>query len=341
MIYRYISHFFYAKICIKEIRNNQKIVYLKSKEESKMNEVLRIGNLEVYGIRRIFPVLKEIQSEFSVEKKGESYQYRNVEDVVREVRQLAHKHDMIFTSSSEILNSGTIKVTVCLIDAEGNYVSSEAASFMDSTLSSRSQNCGSAISYAKKYAIYNLLAVADREDDIDEEKDTKAVKSTAKKQATKVKTEKVEEKVETKVETNSETEVGNEEAKEQKETGLYPEPSTETQPEIKNCGTSIKPDDAGAKVVTATPKPAETDIANEEEAAKVVCNFHNQFEGLTFKEILGFALGFTPKGESSSAVDKQTALDFFNWLVNTYAGNEKYKVAAQLMLDENNKQAIG
>lgn len=118
--------------------------------------------------------LSKIQSELKVPKgktnKFGGYMYRSAEDILEELKKLNSKYGVLFTVDEvamEVASVIIIKSTATIIDT-GNNQSISASAVVSVELEAKGmhmpQRYGAASSYAKKYALGNLLLIDDTAD---------------------------------------------------------------------------------------------------------------------------------------------------------------------------------
>ena len=116
-----------------------------------------------------------IQNELNVPKKRHNkfgdYMYRSAEDILEAVKPLAKKHKVVFKISDElkeIAGRPYIESTAKMIDCAdpSMQIESVAQAIVDFNAKGMQdpQRTGAASSYAKKYAIGNLLLIDDTKD---------------------------------------------------------------------------------------------------------------------------------------------------------------------------------
>lgn len=119
--------------------------------------------------------LLSIQSELKAPKNQRNafgkYNYRSAEDILEAVKPLAKKHNAVFKINDEIKEIGGviyIESTAKLIDVKDHsmQVESTAQAIIDFDAKGmqQPQRTGAASSYAKKYALGNLLLIDDTKD---------------------------------------------------------------------------------------------------------------------------------------------------------------------------------
>lgn len=98
------------------------------------------------------------------------YNYRSAESILEAIKPLAEKHKCLFTISEDIEFNGDVNIiraTARVVDAEGVDIpiSCDAYTGVEKTGGmALPQAFGSASSYAKKYALGNLLLIDDTKD---------------------------------------------------------------------------------------------------------------------------------------------------------------------------------
>ena len=124
--------------------------------------------------------LSEIQSKIALGKdlKGYGYQYRNAEQILTAVKPLLNGATVI---CSDELKDGGLLVATATIYYKTAFLSVQGFAFLSEHKGmSREQIIGCASSYARKYALQGLLAVADGADDPDGLQPEKTVKQPEK-----------------------------------------------------------------------------------------------------------------------------------------------------------------
>ena len=120
--------------------------------------------------------LSEIQSKIALGKdlKGYGYQYRNAEQILTAVKPLLGGASVVCTDE---LKDGGLLVATATIYYKTAFLSVQGFAFLSEHKGmSREQIVGCASSYARKYALQGLLAVADGADDPDGLQPEKTVK---------------------------------------------------------------------------------------------------------------------------------------------------------------------
>lgn len=124
----------------------------------------------------ILEKLQQIQLELKVQKgqknKFGGYNYRSAEDILEAIKPLANKHKVMFRITEELLDVGgsiAVKSSAVIYDLEEQEVSSISSDAyaiidFDAKGMQNPQRTGSASSYAKKYALGNLLLIDDTAD---------------------------------------------------------------------------------------------------------------------------------------------------------------------------------
>lgn len=119
--------------------------------------------------------LLKIQTELKAPKNQRNafgkYNYRSAEDILEAIKPLATKHKVVFKITEEIreiAERACVVSTAKMIDANepSNSIESDATAFIDFNAKGMQspQQTGSASSYAKKYALGNLLLIDDTKD---------------------------------------------------------------------------------------------------------------------------------------------------------------------------------
>lgn len=124
----------------------------------------------------ILEKLQKIQLELKVNKGQRNsfgnYNYRSAEDILEAIKPLAEKHKVVFRITEDLVEKAgvlAIESTACIYDLEEQEVSSvESCAFAVLDFEAKGmqnpQRTGSASSYAKKYALGNLLLIDDTKD---------------------------------------------------------------------------------------------------------------------------------------------------------------------------------
>lgn len=116
-----------------------------------------------------------IQTELKAPKNQRNafgkYNYRSAEDILEAVKPLARKHDAVLKINDEIKEIGGviyIESTAKLIDSKDHSMQIESTAQaiidFDAKGMQQPQRTGAASSYAKKYALGNLLLIDDTKD---------------------------------------------------------------------------------------------------------------------------------------------------------------------------------
>jgi len=122
----------------------------------------------------IYQKLQKIQNELKVNKGQRNnfgnYNYRSAEDILEAIKPLQEKYKVMFRITEELVEIGSntaINSSAIAFDYEdGGQVISNATAIIDFTSKGMQmpQRTGSASSYAKKYALGNLLLIDDTKD---------------------------------------------------------------------------------------------------------------------------------------------------------------------------------
>lgn len=124
----------------------------------------------------ILEKLQKIQVELKVHKSQRNsfgnYSYRSAEDILEAIKPVSDKYKVAFRITESLVSFGehlAIESTACIYDLEEQDVSvveSNAYAIIDfsSKGMQNPQRTGSASSYAKKYALGNLLLIDDTKD---------------------------------------------------------------------------------------------------------------------------------------------------------------------------------
>lgn len=127
---------------------------------------------DLFNIQQALKSNKDNYNEFG------KFKYRNLENILADLKPLLKLYQCTITFNDEIINVGAfnyIKSTATLTDKEGKEISTTAFAKEDETRAgmSNGQMTGCASSYSRKYAICGLFA-------INEEKDLDALDNTTK-----------------------------------------------------------------------------------------------------------------------------------------------------------------
>ena len=105
------------------------------------------------------------------DQKANRYRYRNIEDINEAVKPLAAEHGcaVVYTDHMEFVESFVTCVSTCTLLHESGTLSAQGFAIVnvDNKNMSVEQSCGSASSYARKYAACGLFAIDDSADDPD------------------------------------------------------------------------------------------------------------------------------------------------------------------------------
>lgn len=105
------------------------------------------------------------------DQKANRYRYRNIEDINEAVKPLAAEHGcaVVYTDHMEFVDSYVTCVSTCTLLHESGTLSAQGFAIVnvDNKNMSVEQSCGSASSYARKYAACGLFAIDDSADDPD------------------------------------------------------------------------------------------------------------------------------------------------------------------------------
>ena len=113
--------------------------------------------------------LSAIQVEFKSKKSSYNsfgkYYFRKAEDILEALKPFNKKYSVYFTVSEELVMDAVIKSTATISDGETS-ISADAIVGVDLNQKGmqKPQQYGSASSYAKKYALGNLLLIDDTQD---------------------------------------------------------------------------------------------------------------------------------------------------------------------------------
>jgi len=114
-------------------------------------------------------VLAKIQAEFKCKKSAYNsfgkYNFRKAEDILEALKPHIATHGVYFTIDEELIAPAVIQSTATISDGE-NAIHARAIVGVDLNQKGMQvpQQYGSASSYAKKYALGNLLLIDDTED---------------------------------------------------------------------------------------------------------------------------------------------------------------------------------
>lgn len=121
----------------------------------------------------IVKALSAIQSGLKAPKdqKTNRYRYRNIEDINEAVKPLAAAQGcaVVYTDKMEFTEGYVTCVSTCTLTGEQGSMSASGFAIVnvDNKNMSIEQSCGSASSYARKYAACGLFAIDDSADDPD------------------------------------------------------------------------------------------------------------------------------------------------------------------------------
>ena len=105
------------------------------------------------------------------DQKANRYRYRNIEDINEAVKPLAAEHGcaVVYTDHMEFVESYVTCVSTCTLLHESGTLSAQGFAIVNVENKNMSveQSCGSASSYARKYAACGLFAIDDSADDPD------------------------------------------------------------------------------------------------------------------------------------------------------------------------------
>ena len=118
---------------------------------------------------KLFEKLSAIQTDLHV-KKGRTnnfgkYKYRSAEDILEALKPFNKTHGVYFTISEELVGEHTIESTASISDGV-DAITARAVVGVDINMKGMAmpQKYGAASSYAKKYALGNLLLIDDSAD---------------------------------------------------------------------------------------------------------------------------------------------------------------------------------
>ena len=105
------------------------------------------------------------------DQKANRYRYRNIEDINEAVKPLAAAHGcaVVYTDHMEFVEGFVTCVSTCTLLHEAGTLSAQGFAIVNVENKNMSveQSCGSASSYARKYAACGLFAIDDSADDPD------------------------------------------------------------------------------------------------------------------------------------------------------------------------------
>lgn len=105
------------------------------------------------------------------DQKANRYRYRNIEDINEAVKPLAAEHGcaVVYTDHMEFVEGFVTCVSTCTLLHEAGTLSAQGFAIVNVENKDMSveQSCGSASSYARKYAACGLFAIDDSADDPD------------------------------------------------------------------------------------------------------------------------------------------------------------------------------
>ena len=105
------------------------------------------------------------------DQKANRYRYRNIEDINEAVKPLAAEHGcaVVYTDHMEFVEGFVTCVSTCTLLHEAGTLSAQGFAIVNVENKNMSveQSCGSASSYARKYAACGLFAIDDSADDPD------------------------------------------------------------------------------------------------------------------------------------------------------------------------------
>lgn len=133
----------------------------------KAGEAFGIFPEKIKTMKNLYPALLAAQKEFPVVKKSDSNpffksKYAGLPSILEVVLPILHKHGLIL-SQPPITTEGKIGVTTKLIHAESGET--ETSEFSMPLSKQDPQGAGSAITYARRYAIVSILGLNVDEDD--------------------------------------------------------------------------------------------------------------------------------------------------------------------------------
>ena len=119
---------------------------------------------------KLYEKLSKIQVEFKCKKSAFNsfgkYNFRKAEDILEALKPFNTKYDVYFTVDEELVAPAIIQSTATISDGLGNAIHAKAIVGVDLNQKGMQvpQQYGSASSYAKKYALGNLLLIDDTAD---------------------------------------------------------------------------------------------------------------------------------------------------------------------------------
>ena len=119
----------------------------------------------------VVKALSAIQGGLKAPKDQKANRYRNIEDINEAVKPLAAEHGcaVVYTDHMEFVESYVTCVSTCTLLHEAGTLSAQGFAIVNVENKNMSveQSCGSASSYARKYAACGLFAIDDSADDPD------------------------------------------------------------------------------------------------------------------------------------------------------------------------------
>lgn len=105
------------------------------------------------------------------DQKANRYRYRNIEDINEAVKPLSAEYGcaVVYTDHMELIDGYVTCVSTCTLLHESGSLSAQGFAIVNVENKNMSveQSCGSASSYARKYAACGLFAIDDSADDPD------------------------------------------------------------------------------------------------------------------------------------------------------------------------------
>lgn len=128
-------------------------------------------------MKQIYQKLFRLQQEFKSTKDTKNefggYMFRNVEQMIRQLRPLLDREQLILTfneSMKELAGQVILETTATIIDIESDEEFSTMGSVVVDTAMKgccKAQASGASATYSRKYALMSLLAISDAKDDPD------------------------------------------------------------------------------------------------------------------------------------------------------------------------------
>tara|TARA_R100000734_G_scaffold3041_4_gene2845 strand:+ start:1460 stop:2008 length:549 start_codon:yes stop_codon:yes gene_type:complete len=122
-------------------------------------------------VQKLLSIQTELKAPKNQRNKFGNYNYRSAEDILESIKPLAKKYDVAFKITDKICSVGDyhyVESTAKIIDVEDSTQQIESAAQaiidFDAKGMQHPQRTGAASSYAKKYALGNLLLIDDTKD---------------------------------------------------------------------------------------------------------------------------------------------------------------------------------